>query len=108
MAENKKPALRVPLGLVVAGLLFGTGLRAGQAYALDGGEGRCLTQVRGEFVEARRLEGVGALEPDPFWRAHAILEFSLPPPDTIYSLAIFDDYVRSEDDKLSLEPEPAP
>ena len=59
-------------------------------------------------MEARRLEGVGALEPDPFWRDRATLEFSLPPPDTIYSLSIFDYTVQSEDDQLSLEPEPAP
>ncbi len=105
--QNEKQTRKVPYGLVIAGLLFGVGLRAGQAYALDGGEGRCKTFVYGEFVEARRVEGIGSMDPNPFWRPHAELEISLPPPDTVHYLTVFDDYAR-EDDTFSLEPVPAP
>jgi len=104
--QNEKQTRKVPPSLVIAGLLFGVGLRAGQAYALDGGDGRCKTLVYGEFVEARRVEGVGPMDPNPFWRLYAVLEID-GPPDTIYYLAVFDDYAR-EGDTFSLKPVPSP
>jgi len=104
--KRRKAGTESPLSLAIAGLLFGVGLRAGQAYALDGGDGRCRTIVYGEFVEARRVEGIGPMDPNPFWRPHAELEID-GPPDTIYYLAIFDDYAR-EGDTFSLSPVSAP
>ena len=102
--QNEKQTRKVPYSLVIAGLLFGVGLRAGQAYALD--ENRCQTIVYGEFVEARRVEGIGSMDPNPFWRPHAALEIN-GPPGTVYALGVFDDYAR-EGDNFSLEPVPAP
>jgi len=46
------------------------------------------------------------MDPNPFWRPHAELEID-GPPDTIYYLAIFDDYAR-EGDTFSLSPVSAP
>lgn len=105
--KNEKPARKVPLSLVIAGLLFGVGLRAGQAYALDGGDGRCQTDVLGEFVEARRVEGVGPVEPDPGWRARADLEIFGQPGTTAY-IYVFEDNARDGDYVIPLKPESAP
>ena len=104
--QNEKQTRKVPYSLVIAGLLFGVGLRAGQAYALDGGDGRCQTVVYGEFVEARRVEGIGPMDPNPFWRPHAVLEIN-EVPDPVYALHVFNDYAR-EGDSFSLKPVPGP
>ena len=105
--KNEKPAPKVPLSLAIAGLLFGVGLRAGQAYALDGGELRCEMDVLGEFVEARRVEGVGPVEPDPGWRARAPLVINGQPDTTAY-LYVFEYSASDEDYVIPLKPESAP
>ena len=79
----------IPFGMILAGLLFGIGFRAGTARALDGGEGRCDRKVFGEFVEVRRLTGDQALETQDFWRPHAVL--TVMTPDSIIPLAIYDE-----------------
>ena len=96
---------RLPFSLIAAGLLFGIGFRAGEATALDGGDGRCTKRAWGELVEVSRVEGTGELVSQTFWRRRAVLTVDGGSDGVFPSLAIVQNSVESEDDILFLEGE---
>ena len=91
------------LSLIVAGLLFGVGFRAGEAAALDGGEGRCEKTEYAEFVEVARVEGTGDPALQTFWRRRAGLTVNSDGGVLTMDLAVYNTSVDSEDDILILE-----
>ncbi len=95
---------RPPVSLILAGLLFGVGFRAGTANALDGGEGRCDTEVFGELVGVRRVTGDQYVGSQDFWPTHSVLTVS--DPGSLVHFALFDGGVRRITYYLEIEAEP--
>jgi len=73
------------LGLTVAGVLLGAGLRASESRAHASSlECEDTGEREGKFVEIRRIEGNGAIADQEYWRTYANLSLK------DYTLRVYD------------------